>query len=841
MSFSRRLFFGLNITFFAAATEVHAQIIPDATLGRENSTLTPNQIIEGIVSDRISGGARRGANLFHSFQEFNIESGRGVYFDNPDGVTNILSRVTGNNASKIFGRLGVLGDANLLFLNPNGIIFGENASLDISGSFLATTASSIHLADGTIFSADKPQPVPLLAVNVPRALGFLESPGAIEVRGNGHNLIAPGDTRLPNLPFGGPIPAGVSIEPKRTLALIGGKVTFNGGVVTAPSGRIEIGSVASTQVKMNFSSATNFSLSYPEAENFQDIALTQKSLLNASGVADGNIQIVGRNINLTDASLVFVENQGANPNGAIVIDAQDSFTITGTTEYTPILAGNIRFTRGLVTQALKDGKGADVNISARRVVVQDSGRIYLSTFGSGAGGNLRIRAAEEVEVLGISAFDPSFPLSSIIATATIGSGEAGTLELTTENLSLQGGGLVSSSVFGNGKGGDLRINGSSSIVVSGFNPNSLVPSSLTSINQGNGQAGNLSVNTNQLIIQDGGRVDTSTLASGNAGNLTINADSINLSGTIPGSINPSLIISSANLVEPFIQIGLGLPEIPTGASGNVSINTRHLKISDGALISVRNDGTGDGGTLKIQADSIKIENNGGITASTISGTGGDIELMANQIQQRQNSDITATGGGMGNGGNVFIQADSLVALEDSDILANAFAGEGGNISIFARGIFLDLDSDITASSELGIDGTVVINNPDQDIQSSLELLEAKIIPPSSAIAGSCLAHRNKQKGSFTYTGTGGIPIAPESSINERESVSVPLKIQPSSTSGVSPLPPEQEEWIETVPPWQSGDPIIRGQKLVQTKDGRTLLVAAPLPGAPISAEPLICH
>ena len=183
----------------------------------------------------------------------------------------------------------------------------------------------------------------------------------------------------------------------------------------------------------------------------------------------------------------------------------------------------------------------------------------------------------------------------------------------------------------------------------------------------------------------------------------------------------------------------------------------------------------------------------------------------------------------------------MIALDDSDILANAFAGEGGNISIFARGIFLDSDSDITASSELGIDGTVVIENPERDIQSSLELLDAKIIPPEEALARSCLARRNQQQGSFTYTGTGGVPIAPESAINERKSLSAPLTANPSGTSPVAPLPAAQEQWIVSLPPWQSGDPIIRGQKLVRTADGRTLLVAESPLGERISTEQLICR
>ena len=122
-----------------------AQLQPDNSLGEENSVVTPNINIMGkeSESDRIDGGAQRGANLFHSFQEFNIQQGRGVYFSNPDGVTNILTRVTGNNASNILGTLGVDGKADLFFINPNGIIFGPEAKLDVQGSFYGATADSI--------------------------------------------------------------------------------------------------------------------------------------------------------------------------------------------------------------------------------------------------------------------------------------------------------------------------------------------------------------------------------------------------------------------------------------------------------------------------------------------------------------------------------------------------------------------------------------------------------------------------------------------------------------------------------------------------------------------------
>jgi filamentous hemagglutinin family protein len=98
-----------------------SNIVPDDSLGAESSVVTPN--FDDLPVEVIDGGAQRGANLFHSFREFNIDEGRGAYFRNPTGIENILSRVTGGNRSDILGTLGVLGNANLFLINPNGIIF----------------------------------------------------------------------------------------------------------------------------------------------------------------------------------------------------------------------------------------------------------------------------------------------------------------------------------------------------------------------------------------------------------------------------------------------------------------------------------------------------------------------------------------------------------------------------------------------------------------------------------------------------------------------------------------------------------------------------------------------
>lgn len=152
-----------------------AQIIPDQTLGLENSTVqitSPGQV-------QINGGAIRGANLFHSFEQFSILEQQAAYFANPSGITNILSRVTGSDPSQIFGTLGVSGNANLFLLNPNGIIFGPNARLDIAGAFTASTAESLVLSGGEEFSAVNPGGAPLLTVDVPLNVGLRFGDGAM--------------------------------------------------------------------------------------------------------------------------------------------------------------------------------------------------------------------------------------------------------------------------------------------------------------------------------------------------------------------------------------------------------------------------------------------------------------------------------------------------------------------------------------------------------------------------------------------------------------------------------------------------------------------------------------
>ena len=127
----------------------------------------------------ITGGETRGDNLFHSFQDFSVKTGNEAFFNNADSISNIFSRVTGGNVSDIDGAIRANGSANLFLINPAGIIFGENAFLNVGGSFIGSTADSLLFPDDIEYSATNTDTAPVLTINAPIGLGFRDVPQPI--------------------------------------------------------------------------------------------------------------------------------------------------------------------------------------------------------------------------------------------------------------------------------------------------------------------------------------------------------------------------------------------------------------------------------------------------------------------------------------------------------------------------------------------------------------------------------------------------------------------------------------------------------------------------------------
>ena len=721
----------ITILLITSSIRVSAQIIPDSSLGPESSVVIPNQTVQNIPVTLLVGGAVRGKNLFHSFAEFNVNAGQGAYFANPTNISTILSRVTGGNPSNIRGILGVLGNADLFFINPNGIIFGPNATLDVNGSFIASTAESLSFEDGTIFSAKNPQATPLLTVSTPIGLNFSNNPGPIVVNGPGQNLADA--TVLPLInPFDSPL--GLSARPNNTLALIGGDIIFEGGVVRSPGGRVELGSIGSGSVKLN-RAPSGWSFNYANVSLFKDINLSQRALVDASGFTGGSITLRGRNISLNSGSTVLIQSFSNIPSGDIHVDATESVELNGIANdgrfADPILAqifgaeDNARIASTFLTEGLGLGQGGDININTKRLIVKDGGQILPRTHGPGNAGSVNVNASTSIQVLD---FSPEIPiLFSNISSATFSSGNSGDITFSTDKLIATKGSQIGSATFGTGDGGDVTIF-AKDITLQGVIPNLLTPASINAATFGPGKAGTLTINTERLSILDGGRLGTSTVSTGDAGSAFINAtDFVLVSGTVPDSVNPSLIDSSANIIDPALREQLGVPAAPSGNAGNVSINTGKLIVNDGGLVSVKNEGPGNAGTLKISANSVLLDNQGQIAASTARGNGGNIELLVRNLLSLSNGgNITASALGSGSGGNISIKA-STATLDSSTIDASALQGEGGNISLNLIDLLSLTNSGVIASTQgSGVGGNIEIkaNNvfsKSSDIDASASL------------------------------------------------------------------------------------------------------------------------
>ena len=715
---------------------VSAEVTLDGTLGRTGALPGPNYLIGADL------GRQHGGNLFHSFQDFNLNNSESATFSGPNNVQNILSRVTGGNPSNIDWLIrSTIPNADMYFLNPNGIMFGPNAQLDVQGGFHASTADYLRLGEDGRFDARNPSDS-LLTVAPVEAFGFLkENPAHIYSQ---NNLL--------------------QVLPGKEFTIVGGNITMERSGLLIPDGMIGIASVASqgeiirTESDLLLSSFDNLgdisiSRGGQKIDDYNKWSKFEKAhgKLDVKGEQGGQIIIRGKNLLLDDRTAIKARTEGGGPGKGIDIKVSGTIKLLKTSS---ISTSNLSF-----------GQGGSINIEANRLELTGGAQISLGTWGTGESGQMTIKANEillsdigefaYLDRLGHSSRQASglFSASLVkkggmggtmnieakrlvieelaqINVASRGTGNAGSINLNVEQLEIRAGAIISSTVgLGNGgsiniKANDIVLSEVGSINSSGFGPSE-------------GQAGDITIEAENMELINGGNINISTLGLGKSGAINIKvSNSLKIEGQADDSMSffydfvniqsggllPIAGVMLEDLVGPS-KISAAVINLGPESAGNIDIEAGRLWLQNGAKITGEHRGMGDAGDIGIRASDFRLKQSTITTETFGGGGGGNISLnTSNLLYLREGNITTSVGTGRGQGGDITISEPTFIVLNQGQIKAQADEGQGGNIRIVADQFITSPDSLISASSRLGLDGNVQIESPAVDLDAMLVVL-----------------------------------------------------------------------------------------------------------------------
>ncbi|BAY64659.1 hypothetical protein NIES22_47580 [Calothrix brevissima NIES-22] len=775
---------------------VWAQIIPDNSLGKESSVITPNVQQSSGNIERIDGGAIRGNNLFHSFQDFNVGTQQRVYFANPSGIENILGRVTGNQASNIFGTLGVLGSANLYLINPNGIVFGKDARLDISGSFFASTSKSLLFPNGERFGTQNPKAPSLLTINQPLGLdSWLAPESTINNSGNlsvGQDLTLVGK----NIDLQGQLQAGnnLTLQATDTLKIRDSLnqpfIASSGQKLVAQANKIDIfalnhphsGFFAGNNLLLRSANAIGGNAQFFTGGNFRleqingnggDLASTDDPIIRASGDVSFNSYtgaslhiFAGGSVTIDSLNITSPDNTNFINETVTLADGVTQVSINGSLKPTvDIRAGTTAFNSiGITgdTAAFSpipslNSNPSNANITINQITNQ-GGLIYLTnqyqpnpnlsgdiniqslaqTFIDGSGGDIVIDSKGKIItplILGASAFEDG------------------------------------NTVFNN-PGGNITLLAQSDIFMPGG----------TQIFSYGSVGGNITLKSQSAIIQEAAPllssfIETAAFGAGKGGDVTLNAPLISLSNVVQSNLRRSA----------------------TGTGGNIIVTAQSLEANQ-ANLSARTRAE-NGGNVIVNAEKITLNNStiGTVTRSTVGGNAGNVEINSKTFVATNGGQVFSQTTGLGNAGNVTVNVADAIALTGtldgvfsgfSSVVSSSGQGNGGIIKITTGSLSLQEGAQIKASTEgIGNAGKIEIEAAKSVIVDGAVLYlppglsELKVLPsailsevlPGSQGNANNIAIKTGQltvkNGAFISSSTNAVGNAGNISINASESVS----------------------------------------------------------------------
>ena len=681
-----------------ADAQVTTNITGDGTLGTD---VTQNGNIHGIT-----GGTRKGANLFHSFGEFNVGAGDTAMFQNTPAApvtNNILGRVTGGNISSVFGTVDTathFPGANLFLTNPAGWVFGPNASLNVAGSVNFTTADYLKHSDGAQFTALPSDQDSQLSVAAISAFGFLDASPA--------GIVVDGST--------------LSVNEGHSISLVSGEVTMTGGSLKAPSGEIKIASVTSPgQVNLTTSSGTS-GFQVDSFASLGSVALFDGATLDASGASGGTVVIRSGQLVMENA-ITKASGVAQGEAGGIVHLLAEEITLTGSTAITAsgdadggtILVGGNLHGEGPAPNAQRTHVGPDATITADALSNGDGGEVIvwadgitefygdISARGGAEGGNGGLVETSGKQVL------HAWGLVDVSAANGLG----GTWLLDPANVTIQdGAGTLDAG------GNPFTANGADSTVSNesiemALNTGNGVEVIISTDDNSSNQDGNIMQNADAAIQKTAGTDATLTLNAANNielnGGISSTSDALNVvlnandSAQAGHDLNPNsgdVIINSAidtnggnftGTGENFTAMANSSINTDGSDSGNVNITATHTVSLDNTSIVTSATSFDVPGTVSINSHDMVMKNST-ISADTVNANAPaaaiDIDLSGDlRIKADVNPAITARTSGSGNAGeiqiasaNMKVDASTAPFLTVIDTVTSG-TGQAGSVNI----------------------------------------------------------------------------------------------------------------------------------------------------------------
>jgi filamentous hemagglutinin family protein len=488
----------------------------------------------------------------------------------------------------------------------------------------------------------------------------------------------------------------------------GGNITINTGFLSLTNGS---NIATATFGKGN---AGNIMVTAKNAVLFTDQSFVGSFVATGSIGNSGNIQIDTGSLSMGTGSLVLSQTFGQGTAGNVILTAKDAISLTDSS-----------FVSSLV-QTGAVGNGGNIAINTGVLSLRNKSQITTGTLGQGNAGNVTITVKDTVSLADLSI------LSSFVQTGAVGNG--GNLKIDTGSLSLSNTSTIATPIYGRGNGGNIIVTAKDNI----FFGSSLIGSTIQP--GGVGKGGDIDIKAAALSIRDGSQLQTATYGAsdsqpagkGDAGNVNVKVTG---SVDIVGSKN-------GNLSGVLTSVDLGTE----GNGGSITVDAGSISFREGAGLVSDTNGKGNAGNVTVRSkDAAIFDSTAGITTRVLSrgtGKGGNITVDANSISFRDGAGLNSETFGQGDAGTIRVNARDAVFLSgESNLTRNAFliygggffvrsqsdTGAAGDLIITAPNITFDNDARITAQSSSGRGGNITIGTAPTSAQSKIDAPETNLL------------------------------------------------------------------------------------------------------------------